>query len=194
MKEILPLCQVSPWHWRFLSHLPWWSSWCQCDHTGVGLDRLVHSLVEHEVAASTLRLYASMKQCYLGFCQRFGLQSLPLSQSTEKSAKCPSTKNTKHLCKSTCYAVTNIELTSSRILSLLSLNSYTSIAGAVTPQMLSKQKNSTLHTQFTSRLLITPPELDRIVCTEDFFEYMEMSIAPRGKRFFIRSLPASILL
>ena len=39
--------------------------------------------------------------------------------------------------------VTYFELTSSRILSLLSLNSYTSIAGAVTPRMLSKQKNST---------------------------------------------------
>ena len=47
---------------------------------------------------------------------------------TEKSAKSP-TKKTKHLCKSTCYAVTNLKLTSRCILSLLSLNSYTSIAG-----------------------------------------------------------------
>ena len=58
-----------------------------------------------------------------------------------KIAKSPSTKNTKHLCKSNCYAVTNHELTSSHI---LSLNSYTSIDGAVvTLRMLSKQKNST---------------------------------------------------
>ena len=62
---------------------------------------------------------------------------------TDQSAKSPSTKNTKLLCKSTCYAVTNFELTSSRILSLLSLNSYTSITDAVTPRMLNKQKNST---------------------------------------------------
>ena len=47
------------------------------------------------------------------------------------------------MCKSICYAVTILELTSSRILSLLSLNSYTSITGAVTLRMLSKQKNST---------------------------------------------------
>ena len=58
----------------------------------------------------------------------------------EKSAKSPSTKNQIRLCKSTLYAVTNLELTSSRILSLLSLNCYTSIAGAVTPRMLSKQR------------------------------------------------------
>ena len=50
------------------------------------------------------------------------------------------------MCKSTCCAVTNLELTSSRILSLLSLNSNTSIASAATLQMLSKQTNST---QFT---------------------------------------------
>ena len=62
----------------------------------------------------------------------------------EKSAKSPSTKNQKHLCESTLYAITNLELTSSRILSLLCLNSYTSITGAVTTQMLSKQR--TLHT------------------------------------------------
>ena len=71
---------------------------------------------------------------------------------TEKSAKSFSTKNTKHLCKSTCYDVTNLELTSSRILSLLNPNSYTSssdIVGSVTPRMLSKKE---FHTQFTSRL------------------------------------------
>ena len=62
---------------------------------------------------------------------------------TEKSATSPSTKNQKRLCKSTLYAATNLELTSSRILSPLSLNSYTSIASAITLQMLSKQKNST---------------------------------------------------
>ena len=46
----------------------------------------------------------------------------------------------------TLYAVTNLELTSRRILSLLSLNSYTGIAGAVTPQMLSKQRTPhTIH-------------------------------------------------
>ena len=42
-------------------------------------------------------------------------------------------------------AVINLELTSSCLLSLLSLNSYNSIAGAVTPWMLSNQKNSTIH-------------------------------------------------
>ena len=57
-----------------------------------------------------------------------------------KSAKSPSTKNQKRLCKSTLYAVTNLELTSSRTLSLLSLNCYTSIAGTVTLRMLSKQR------------------------------------------------------
>ena len=64
----------------------------------------------------------------------------------EKSAKSPSTKNKKRLCISTLYAVTNLELTSSRILSLVSLNCYTSIAGAVTPRMLSKQRSPhTIH-------------------------------------------------
>ena len=58
----------------------------------------------------------------------------------EKIAKSPSTENQKRLCKSTLYAVTNLELTSSRILSLLCLNCYTSIAGAVTPRMLSRQR------------------------------------------------------
>ena len=106
---------------------------------------------------------------------------------TKKSVKSPSTKNTKRLCKSTCCAVTNLELTSSYILSLLSLNSYTSIAGAVTLQLLSKQKNS----PHTTSSQITLPELDRI---EDFFKYTEMSIAQRGKRYFILSLPVSILL
>ena len=67
-----------------------------------------------------------------------------------KSAKSPSTKNQKHLCKSTLCAVTNLELTSSCILSLLSLNCYTSIAGAVTPRMLSKQRTPhTIHVKTT---------------------------------------------
>ena len=50
------------------------------------------------------------------------------------------------------YAVTNLELTSSHILSLLSLNCYTSIviAGAVTPRMLSKQITPhTIHVKTT---------------------------------------------
>ena len=69
---------------------------------------------------------------------------------TEKSAKSPSTKNQKRLCKSTLYAVTNLELTSSRFLSLLSLNYYTSIAGAVTLRMLSKQRSPyTIHVKTT---------------------------------------------
>ena len=68
----------------------------------------------------------------------------------EKSAKRPSTKNQKCLCKSTLYAVTNLELTSSRILSLLCLNCYTSIAGAITPRMLSKQRTPhTIHVKTT---------------------------------------------
>ena len=89
------------------------------------------------------------------------------------------------------YVVTNLELTSSRLLSLLSLNSYTSIAGAITPRMLSKQRiPHTIHikTTFFSNHSV------RIACTEDFFKCMEMSIAPRRKRYFIRSLPVSILL
>ena len=46
--------------------------------------------------------------------------------------------------------VTNLKLTSSRILSLLSQNCYTSIAGAVTPRMLSKQKTPhTIHVKTT---------------------------------------------
>ena len=85
----------------------------------------------------------------------------------------------------------NGELTSSHVLSLLSRNS---ITGAVTPRMLSKQRNST---QFTSRLLssqITPPELDwTVACTEEFFKYTEMSISRHGKRYFIRSLLVPIL-
>ena len=68
----------------------------------------------------------------------------------EKSAKSPSTNNTKRLCKSTLCAVTNLELTSSCILSLLCLNCYTSIAGAVTPRMLSKQRiPHTIHVKTT---------------------------------------------
>ena len=56
------------------------------------------------------------------------------------------------LCKSTLYAVTNRELTSSHILSVLSLNCCTSIviAGAVTPRMLSKQRTPhTIHVKTT---------------------------------------------
>ena len=46
--------------------------------------------------------------------------------------------------------LTNLELTSSRILSLLCLNCYTSIAGAVTPRMLSKQRTPhTIHVKTT---------------------------------------------
>ena len=99
----------------------------------------------------------------------------------EKSATSPSTKNQKRLCKSTLYAVTNLELTSSRILSLQSLNCYTSIAGAVSPRMLSKQR--------TPYTLLSSQNATRIVCSEDFvfFKYTEMSIAPRGKRYFFQS-------
>ena len=64
----------------------------------------------------------------------------------------PSTIIQTRLCKSTPYAVTNLELTSSHILSLLSLNCYTSIviAGAVTPRMLSKQRTPhTIHVKTT---------------------------------------------
>ena len=41
------------------------------------------------------------------------------------------TKNTKHLYKSTCYAVTNLKITSSCILSLLSPNSLMYIAEGI---------------------------------------------------------------
>ena len=62
----------------------------------------------------------------------------------------PLLKIKKRLCKSTLYAVTNFELTSSRILSLLCLNCYTSIAGAVTTGMLSKQRTPhTIHVKTT---------------------------------------------
>ena len=109
-----------------------------------------------------------------------------------KALRVPLPKIKKSLCKSILYAVTNLELTSSRILSLLCLNCYTSIAGPVTTRMLSSKE---LHTQFTSRLL-SSQNATRIACTEDFvfFKYTEISIASRGKRYFIRSLPVSILL
>ena len=71
-----------------------------------------------------------------------------------KALKVPLLKNQKRLCKSTLYAVTNLELTSNRTLSLLCLNCYTSIAGAVTPRMLSKQRTPhTIHvkTNFFSK-------------------------------------------
>ena len=102
---------------------------------------------------------------------------------TEKSAKSPSTNNTKCLCESTCYAVT---ITSSLPLaifcqSLLSLNS---IAGAVTQRMLSKQKNST-HNNSHQDYFLLKSSRQRIACTEDCFKYMEMSIAPRGKRYIV---------
>ena len=78
---------------------------------------------------------------------------------------------------STCYAITNLELTSSHTLSLLSLNCYTGIASpAITPQMLCKQKNSTHNSRQDYFLL---KSLDRIACTD--FKYTEMSIAPRGR-------------
>ena len=92
--------------------------------------------------------------------------------------------------------LSNFELTSSSILSLLSLNSYTSIAGAITPRMLSKQKNSTHNSRQDYFLLKSCRQKldDRIARMEDFFKYTEMSIAPHGKRYFIQSLPFSILL
>ena len=108
-----------------------------------------------------------------------------------KKPKSPSTKNTKRLCKSTCYAITNLELTSSRILlSLLSLNSYTSIASAITLRMLSKQKN---YTQFYFLKIMSPELDDRIPCMEDFCKCTKMSMTPRRRRYFIQSLPVSIL-
>ena len=94
---------------------------------------------------------------------------------TEKSTKSPFTKNTKRLCKSTCYALTNFELTSSRLLSLLSL---TSITSAVTPQMLSKQKNSP-HTTSSNHAAIAS-ELDRNRVRRTF-SCIRKYIAPRGK-------------
>ena len=110
---------------------------------------------------------------------------------TERSAKSPSTKSTKHLCKSTCYAtVPKLELTSSRILSLLSPNSHAIITGTVKLRMLRKQNNST-HNLCQDVIL---KSLDRIACMEGFFNCTELSIAQRGKRHFIRSLPVSILL
>ena len=64
----------------------------------------------------------------------------------ENLARSASTKpllKTLNACKSKCYAITNLKLTSSHIHSLLSLNSYTSnsdIAGSVTlHRMLSKR-------------------------------------------------------
>ena len=82
---------------------------------------------------------------------------------TEKSAKSPSTKNTKCLCKSTCYAITNLELTSSHILFLATKPEQVYLYRRYeTPR---KQKDSAHNCQFTSRLLssqIMPPELDTI--------------------------------
>ena len=50
-----------------------------------------------------------------------------------------STKYAKCFCKSACYAVTNLLLTSSCILSLLILNSYASIAGTDAKQVKALQ-------------------------------------------------------
>ena len=67
----------------------------------------------------------------------------------EKSYRVPLLK-THYACinQSDMYAVSNLKLTSSRILSLPSPNSYTSnsnIAGAMTPRMLSKRTPHTIH-------------------------------------------------
>ena len=97
---------------------------------------------------------------------------------TEKSARSPSTKNAKRLCKSTCYAVTNLEPSSVST----KPDSYTSIASAVTPRMLSKQKISP-HSFFSNHTARTGQN-----------GLLQMSIASCGKRYFIRSLPVSILL
>ena len=106
-----------------------------------------------------------------------------------KVLRVPSTKNTKSLCKSTCYAVTNLELTSSRILSLLNLNSYTSIAGAVTPRMLSKPQFYFLlksrHQNWTTEYRVRRTSASIRKCP---------SCTPCRRRYFIRSLLVSILL
>ena len=96
-----------------------------------------------------------------------------------KALRVPLIKIQNACVKSTCCAVTNLELTYSRF---LSMNSYTSIAGAITLRILSKQKN---FPQTTSSQIMPP---------EDFFKYTEMSIAQRGRRYFILCLPVSILL
>ena len=81
----------------------------------------------------------------------------------------------KHECKSTCYAIINLELTSSRILSLLSLNSYTSnsdITGAMTLRMLSKELHNNSHQDFVLQLCGCWIHL--IAYAEDFFKHKEM--------------------
>ena len=113
---------------------------------------------------------------------------------TERSAKSASTKNSKLLCKSTCYAITNVEFTSSRILCLLSPNRYTSnsdIAGAMAPWMLSKRTLHSIHimTSFSNQAAA----MDRIACTEDFFKYIKMLVTPCRKSFS-RSIPVAVLL
>ena len=75
----------------------------------------------------------------------------------------PLLKNQKCLHKSTLYAETNHKLTSPYILSLLSLNCYTCIAGTVTLRILSKQRTPrTIHVKTASQ------NTTIIACTEDF--------------------------
>ena len=119
-----------------------------------------------------------------------------------------STKYQKRLCKSILYAVTNLELTSSCILSLLSLNWYTSIAGTVTSRMLSKQRTPhTIHikTTFFSkrhqnsvygglRLLQVYKDIN-CTASEDIFHWKSSSLhfAPESWSFHVKEFLPTVI-
>ena len=79
----------------------------------------------------------------------------------------------------TCHDMTNLKLTSSRIIFVVSPNSYTSkfdIAGAVKLGMLSERTQHTIHIKTSFSNNAAARYMD-IICMEDFFKYTEMSIA-----------------
>ena len=104
-----------------------------------------------------------------------------------KALRVPLLKIKKRWCKSTLYAVTNLELTSNRILSLLSVNCCTSFASAVTPRMLSKQRAAhTIH--------VSKRHQNSVYGGLRFLQVYGDVNHTAGKRYFIGSLPVSILL
>ena len=94
---------------------------------------------------------------------------------TMESTRNACTKNTKHLCKLSCYGITNLELTSGRIIP----NSHTrnsDVASAVTLQILIK--NSTRYSH--QRLSFS----NQIAYMEEFFQvYGNVNCTRRGISF-----------
>ena len=52
-------------------------------------------------------------------------------------------------------------------------------------------KELSTHNLFSNHAAIAP-ELDRIACTEDFFKYTKLSVAPRGKSTSFEVLPCPL--